>query len=671
MSTLRVNNLESLTSGTIASVEEVVEPRAIRVTSIAEMGAYSVPAGYVFSLNDGGRSGTFDVISGDFSAELAADTLNGIYVGLDDDPTALTKVARRAYSGPVDVTWFGAKGDGDQSLYNTNYLTDNNESSNIVQQTRDAIAINSVIRLGRVFGEVSIHIPSGVYRTYAYLEPLNYPVKLTGAGPGVTELVNCDSSPNENGYGIIMVDPGTVSEVTIADITLDGKVLERGKPTFEIRAYPLAFHGKPVGFVSNVVSKNSPIDCFYTGYENDNAALSMHVVNCVFSDAFRNTVSLVSGWNQSYVGCDISGAGVPFNGTNPRYGLDIEPKYGTRPIKNIVFSACKFSRSLNVTVGGVWCTAKFLGCTFDNNKVETGSGLLTYFRQGQISFSGCKFEGDKSTRNSFLHFPLGRTVGAFQNDQYVSLSDCVVDGAGIQVQSVNSIFSNVTVLNSGYPFIIQGNSSDNEKQRVTIHNLSLINVFDSTNAGIGTYSSFVIKSTFKGPLLIDGVNIDIDKDSLVSSGVPVSSSRAFGFTGETPSDPSGSFIIRNVHSSGFYKTLPDALGIGENINNYRDWRYPNIAPFSGGLFQSSPDGTQTDFSFNHGLTHAPETITLVPGNLNSSRLFYATTDDTQIHVTFSTAPDAGSIKLFWTADTVTKTKGSIYYENCSMYGNNT
>jgi hypothetical protein len=76
------------------------------------MEAYSAPVGYVFSLNAGGRSGTFDVVAGDFSTELAADTENGIYVGQADDPTALTKVARRRIESTINITWFGAVGDG-------------------------------------------------------------------------------------------------------------------------------------------------------------------------------------------------------------------------------------------------------------------------------------------------------------------------------------------------------------------------------------------------------------------------------------------------------------------------------------------------------------------------------------------------------------------------------
>jgi hypothetical protein len=92
------------------SVEVAVLDRVIRVTSIAAMEAYSAPVGYVFSLNDGGRSGVFDVVSGDFSTELAADTLNGIYVGLADNPTATTKAAKRRFVGSVKDSWYGALG---------------------------------------------------------------------------------------------------------------------------------------------------------------------------------------------------------------------------------------------------------------------------------------------------------------------------------------------------------------------------------------------------------------------------------------------------------------------------------------------------------------------------------------------------------------------------------
>ena len=100
-------------AASIATNTAAILDRVIRVTSISAMAAYSAPVGYVFSLNAGGRSGVFDVVAGDFSAELAADTLNGIYVGLADNATATTKVAQRRISDSINPMWFGAKGDWD------------------------------------------------------------------------------------------------------------------------------------------------------------------------------------------------------------------------------------------------------------------------------------------------------------------------------------------------------------------------------------------------------------------------------------------------------------------------------------------------------------------------------------------------------------------------------
>tara|TARA_Y100000593_G_scaffold94032_1_gene191187 strand:- start:2597 stop:5122 length:2526 start_codon:yes stop_codon:yes gene_type:complete len=89
-----------------------ISNRVIRATSVAEIESYSVGAGYVFILSAGGQSGVFDVVSGDFSTELAADTFNGVYIGLSDDPTAATKVARRRERKCLTPEMFTAVGDG-------------------------------------------------------------------------------------------------------------------------------------------------------------------------------------------------------------------------------------------------------------------------------------------------------------------------------------------------------------------------------------------------------------------------------------------------------------------------------------------------------------------------------------------------------------------------------
>jgi len=101
----------------------------IRATSVANIASYSAPAGSVFSLNSGNRSGIFDVIAGDFSTELTADTFNGIYVGQADDPTAASKVAKRRYLESVSPEWFGAVDNGTNQAEIINHI---NISGNII-----------------------------------------------------------------------------------------------------------------------------------------------------------------------------------------------------------------------------------------------------------------------------------------------------------------------------------------------------------------------------------------------------------------------------------------------------------------------------------------------------------------------------------------------------------
>ena len=82
-------------------------------TSIDDIKNYDAPVGAIIELNAGGRSGVFDVIAGDFSAEVVADTANGVYIPVSGDPTALTRVAkRRAFNNYVESAWFGCDNEG-------------------------------------------------------------------------------------------------------------------------------------------------------------------------------------------------------------------------------------------------------------------------------------------------------------------------------------------------------------------------------------------------------------------------------------------------------------------------------------------------------------------------------------------------------------------------------
>jgi hypothetical protein len=86
--------------------------RVMFVGSVAELEGLSLPVGTRVELNDEDVEGTFVVEAGDFSAQLSSDTYNIRYVGLSDDPTALTKVAKRRIKDAVFVDWTGYDGTG-------------------------------------------------------------------------------------------------------------------------------------------------------------------------------------------------------------------------------------------------------------------------------------------------------------------------------------------------------------------------------------------------------------------------------------------------------------------------------------------------------------------------------------------------------------------------------
>jgi len=157
------------TFGHITSLDSETISNAVTIAqSITEIQASSLGVGNVFSLNDGGRSGIFDVLSGDFSSELAADTQNGLYIGLSDDPNATTKVAKRRYSGPVNIEWFGAVGDN---------------------STNNATAIQAALDNASY-----IFVPQGKFKYFSNVTKTGGSLTLVGTGQEMSEFVPVGSS---------------------------------------------------------------------------------------------------------------------------------------------------------------------------------------------------------------------------------------------------------------------------------------------------------------------------------------------------------------------------------------------------------------------------------------------------------------------------------------------
>lgn len=80
------------------------------VSSIAALEA--APTHGTRYLNAGGRSGEFAWRVGDYTAEVTADTQQGIYIASSSDPTGAAGCWVRVFEGRKLAEWFGCEGDG-------------------------------------------------------------------------------------------------------------------------------------------------------------------------------------------------------------------------------------------------------------------------------------------------------------------------------------------------------------------------------------------------------------------------------------------------------------------------------------------------------------------------------------------------------------------------------
>jgi hypothetical protein len=304
----------------------------------------------------------------------------------------------------------------------------------------------------------------------------------------------------------------------------------------------------------------------------------MQVANCTFENSFRNTVSLVSGWNQSFVNCDITGGGKVHGGINPRYCLDIEPNSSSASIKNIRFTNCRFAIAENVIVGGVWCEAKFVNCEFDaigSSKSGLGYPWAFCFGQAQISLIGCALRGDPSHMGTIAVCYPTNVAGVYKDTQYTKIIGCEFFGCGIHAVGRRTFIENTTFLNSRYPVLVE--SAASFRHELYVNNITLINVFDCFNAGTGACSSFAIMGTVEGPVIINGLSVIVDPVTL-----PTSPSFAANLVYGIHLNPAGlsnaEMKVSNVHISGFYKKYPNATAQALNASSFRDWGLPNLPP---------------------------------------------------------------------------------------------
>ena len=281
--------------------------RVIRVTSIAAMEAYSAPIGYVFSLNAGGRSGTFDVVAGDFSTEVTNDSFQAVYVALSDDATGATKVAKRRYDLYVNIEWFGATGDG--SFNNT---------------TRIQSAIDNHRQL---------HIPKGDFHCSGSLN-ISSPVELYGV-PNFSKITHSSTTGNllnvtSNGFSS---GPKLVNLVFGASVTKTAGFLVDFDDCYYGKITDCVFEGGYDGLgISGTPSQYMRVsDCRFANISHDNISVTANYAGQGCVDVVFDNI-LISGTSpavESVTGIFVRAAGdLSLNHIQTFYcttGLRLEP----------------------------------------------------------------------------------------------------------------------------------------------------------------------------------------------------------------------------------------------------------------------------------------------------------------------------------------------------------
>lgn len=525
---------------------------------------------------------------------------------------------KRLYSGALNVRWFGAKGDGDETpmtVSSYRVIVDH------TTQTHDGNAINQCIRANRARGGGGIYFPSGTYAVWGYLESIDcdrsqvvsapaltpFPpynltlgiirgnnVSIRGDGVDSTIIKNAAAAPTTAGFGILHIGDGEnfqdrVTQVSIKDLTLDGNGYNRPYPFTEAYNAALKATGWARMYCENIKVVNSITDglllVLFTNLAgfpeppNGGAASETRgtFINCEFGDSWRNSVSVITGANHKFTKCRIYRGGKVRNGTNPRACVDIEPDIHEWPVINCTFEDCSIEDGNNQLCNTTWSRAKWVNCDFRIMNPDNSIRWAFIAGSSEVDFINCNFYDDVQRAGNFWCYPHAGIYsgGFFGPTQYVNLEGCKFQGVGYYGQGKNQSLSSCKFINSRYPVFFEQYNPDGLGiiRSITVKNCSLVNVVDVNNYGSGPSSAFAVKtSVTPDRLIIDGLDVSFQPNTLPIDNTPWrNASQAYGVT-ISPTVLAGSVCqVSNVQVSGFYDTYPTTYGFATDPNAYRNW----------------------------------------------------------------------------------------------------
>jgi len=245
-------------------------------------------------LSEPGREGVFLFKSGDYSASVAADAAQGIYIAPVNDPSGKSGAWVRHYDGSVNVRWFGAKGDGSSD-----------DSSAFISAIAfvKSIACNA----SAIYkGSPRLFIPAGEYFLGTTTLDITHTLIIEGEG-GIAFGAGAGSPTKlrwADGTTGIRIQAYDTSAASIVDgphfagawTQIRNIYLYGGYAGTESEAHGI--HTKCTVILENVMVENFPGDALYahtssgSGSPNEGNSNTSRVTNCHFRNS-RNGVSIL------------------------------------------------------------------------------------------------------------------------------------------------------------------------------------------------------------------------------------------------------------------------------------------------------------------------------------------------------------------------------------------
>ncbi|MQB43393.1 hypothetical protein DXT94_15825 [Rhizobium sp. ICMP 5592] len=347
-------------AGQLSNAINVVSAIAATRTALKAIDTTKVTAAF---LRESGREGQFLWLAGDFSARIAADTQEGIYVKAN--AVAATAGAwARVYHGDINVKWFGAVGDG---------------------AAADNVAIQAAVDLCGFLGGGRVLLPRGNFKMGTAITVSKNYVDIVGVGPFATQV-----TPSTAGMDAFIFYSGGAAEMKnngISDLVI--------LPSVAInRAVRVRNHYQFLGQNVSVWGAHA------TGFEFENGAVAYNGTLRDCLDDSATTAGLLLGATGTgdlqgiyLYNCNFSGGGVGMGvvarncgglqwvggeALNKSIGLNIAPDVNGRRVNgvriNSVYLDTCVNACLNVSViaGTRASDAIFVNCHFNASQNDSG-----------------------------------------------------------------------------------------------------------------------------------------------------------------------------------------------------------------------------------------------------------------------------------------------------------